>query len=313
MNPVRRILAIVLIACTGVLAVLAVYSFMRASNTNNYAEEIATTSAKGPYQFIVLADTHCGSGELDGKKPLRDRILFELAQANGAIKAVIFAGDLIQNGSAEEFDEFKSMWIEPLEKFMASEPFKGVYLGFGNHDDLEGDAVRDYIKDRYGAPYYTFDIGPLHFMHCGKYPEKTLCGKDVQDWMGEYLQQIPPAAPVVLISHYNLMGPYSDWWGQGLSTPFGDLVFLSDRKAKDSLYDLLEGRNIKCFFCGHWHRDYSTHWRETVPVAGVGGDCYALCNYDPEEDSLQVVFKDAAGEVRSWDDLFISSRNISSK
>jgi len=113
----------------------------------------------------------------------------------------------------------------------------------------------------------------------------------VQGWIKNDLKNVNQDQPVVVVSHFNLKGPFSDWWGKDWHSPLGNINFQSAKSAKDALFGILKKYNVKGFFSGHWHKNYTEMWNDKIPTSGVGGAGYAIGNYNPETHDISVEFK----------------------
>jgi hypothetical protein len=195
---------------------------------------------------------------------------------NSIVSAVVLVGDLTNTGSAggccgseDQLSALKTQWIEPLEILTK------VYITNGNHENYTTfKPVVTYIKKRHSDTRYTFVSEGVTFVSLGLYPDKSNCN---------WLSSLSIKGPIVLFFHYNLQGPFSDWWSNS---------------EKEYFKQSLGSMDIKAIFTGHFHHSYSSLWNN-IKVYGVGGKYYAM--YSPEK----VTFGNSTDLV-SEESLFIS-------
>lgn len=131
---------------------------------------------------------------------------------------------------------------------------KDMFLCIGNHDTYtqkwwgEQDPA-EYVKKRHGGLYYMKKCNNILIFSLSIYPNKKRT-----NWFKDKLAKT--SEPFVVFFHYNLKGPYSDWW--------------SDNE-KDNFLTVLNKHKKRCVFIaeGHHHSSYFTHWNDFVVVNGA--------------------------------------------
>lgn len=190
---------------------------------------------------------------------------------------VIVAGDMTHNGSDDK-------------KFLCTIPISGrqkqlqgyidqyanaltgipVYECMGNHDNWSYfpyvyKAVEKYIKDKFGATLYSWKYGQVLFVCLGIYPD---------DEGIRYLNSVLDGeTPTVLIFHYNLDGPWSDFW---------------TTEEKDRFYNTIKGnKNILMIITGHIHASKEYLWNG-FKVITCGGPGLMKCTYNHMNNKITV-------------------------
>ncbi len=264
--------------------------------------QAATSSAQAEYKdFIFLVNSDIHQTENTSRRDAQKLwFLQDILNPAYNTSAVLFAGDLTDQGSDVQFQAFTEKWIRPMANLMPTKPHGGLYLCKGNHDETSGSnsQLSKYLKKEYGDFCYSFDIEGLHFACCGKYPQKIMLGGTLA-WLKSDLKKLAPETPVVIFFHYNLTGPFSDWW----SITCGNCTCTSSKSEKDYFFDAIKNYNIQCIFFGHVHYSYSALWRNKFRITGVGGDQYAVCQYRPSTKTVDIMFRDNTGKAYSWENL----------
>jgi predicted phosphodiesterase len=251
------------------------------------------------FRFLANSDAHVG-------EKITEQYMFKssqcvamqrLIQARSDIQAVLWTGDLTEDGTDDQFNGFKREFVDPFEvKFIP------VYLAYGNHD-MTGQrcgccgsgktAAMKYVSKTHGGTHYAFEQGGVHFLCCGKYPGEgdvnTCWWPFHHSWLARQLRAIGTNAPVVIFFHYNLVGAFSSWWARG---------------SRDTFFRTIEDYNVKMIITGHKHETFSCMWRGKIPAICVGGRYFAELEYTDADQDLNVTFYDAAGTMRTWDQLF---------
>jgi UDP-2,3-diacylglucosamine pyrophosphatase LpxH len=186
---------------------------------------------------------------------------------------VLLIGDLTNNGSdgskgcfglvpisgkTKQLQALRKEYIEPLE----SHSFK-VYCCMGNHDDYTYfpyvyKAVEKFIKKKHGGLCYTFYKEGLRFICLGKCPTEGALR-----YLKDELQSGLKNTPTVLFFHYNLQGPWSDWWKDS---------------EKEAFYQVIKDYNIILIANGHIHKTEYYKWKG-IPVVTCGGAQMVRCTY----------------------------------
>ena len=196
------------------------------------------------------------------------------------INALICPGDLTNNGwngkhilcwyyggKEDQLTPLKKQYVDILSQKLP------VYLCGGNHDyyvpwPYITHPVINYIKERHGAKYYSFDIQTLHFICLDRYPDKYGI-KFLQKDLEKYKDR-----DIIIIFHYNLIGPYSNWWKEN---------------EKEIFYNTIKNHNIIALIVGHWHTSRVDEWKGYKVIYGAGSKI-AKCTYDVYEKNLDVSF-----------------------
>lgn len=239
---------------------------------------LPVVATSGDVSFVAIGDLHTGAtgcGRFGGVLP--------------AIKAekashLLLCGDLTGGGSIEEYNNFVKTWITEMPK--------QVLMCRGNHDGDSKELIK-LIKARHGDLFYSVNVGDLHIICCDIYP-RTILPFSVFSKLKKDLKKVSATTPVVIFNHYNLAGPFSQWWGV---TPCAGCVFASPKTEKDKLFDLLKNYNVVGIFEGHWHATLQSLWREKIPMylCSSGGE-YIVARWNSAMKTLNVVFKDGAGK-----------------
>lgn len=194
--------------------------------------------------FLVTSDPHFGSEPNESfntaqilamNDSLREKYPAEIGGAVGTPGFVLIPGDLVERGYAPD------SWTGP-GGFIAHFGLNGtdgmlkypVYEGRGNHDvnnDTDcNNCITNWITQRHGNIYYSFNADGVHFVCLDFYPTSEILG-----WLRSDLKNMPDAnMPVVLFQH---IPPANKAW-QNL----------------DVYMNIIRGYNIIALFHGHDHR-----------------------------------------------------------
>lgn len=227
-------------------------------------------------KFLVNSDLHF----TDTIRGAMENNVAKIVAENdkGKIDALICPGDLTDmgwdgshlfcwnyGGTQDQLGALISQYVTPLDKITK------VYLGPGNHDTYVPwpyvtHPVLKYIKKRHGDIRYTFDIENLHFICVGIYPDQ----KGIQ-----FLKSnLSTKKRNVIFFHYNLEGPFSDFWTAA---------------EKDVFYKTIKDHDILCIIIGHQHVSRTSNWKGYTVVSAAGSKI-AKCEYDVKKDSLEVEY-----------------------
>ncbi len=235
------------------------------------------------FKFIVDSDLHFKHDIRSVKRNNVQKITEKIKNDN--IKAIICPGDLTNNGwdgkkfwkwkyggDFNQLGPLKKDYVEPLEDHT------NVYLCAGNHDTYVPwpyfhKGVFDYIKARHGSLRYSFDLKEdsdqgLHFICLHIYPDE-----DGIEFLQKDLKKNHDRK-IVIYFHYNLSGPFSDWWND---------------EEKGVFLKTIKDYNIKAIIVGHFHKTYERDWNGYKIING-GGRNIPLVTYDPNEAELSVEF-----------------------
>jgi 3',5'-cyclic AMP phosphodiesterase CpdA len=218
-----------------------------------------------PDHFIVhLSDTHLVAGgdrlygSVDSEAHLRR--LFEELEASGAKpEAIVFTGDLADQGDAEAYRLLRSI-VEPAAERLGAQ----VIWCMGNHDDratfrreLFGQARNrrpvDRVYDVNGLRVITMDTSVPGF-HWG-----ALSGVQL-DWLAEELSEPAPHGTILALHHPPL-------------PCIQDLAVLVELREQRELAEVLEGSDVRSILAGHLHFSTSGMFAG-VPVSVASATCY---------------------------------------
>jgi len=246
-----------------------------------------TTSTRVTHNFYVISDPQIGHDRQEVRAAKKTADVLALDDKDGVI---IIPGDLThyglgsmdpftkylcmcfcirkaRNESLGDKDELRELdreHVAPLSK--AS---KDVLMCVGNHDSLTQwwtghNPAYGYVKDRFGGLVYEREIfgnGPVGNDEDGDsimvYSLSEWPKKKTVDWLAAKL--VRHFKPFVLFFHYNLEGPFSDWWKPEEKEY---LYEVGIRPHKDRLAFIAEG---------HHHSSYVKEWKGITVVNG-GGD-----------------------------------------
>ncbi len=160
----------------------------------------------------------------------------------------------ISTGDCTEFGGGNGWWEQYIGVFQ--EANRPHYHVPGNHDNT-WDSLRPRIAALYGAPYYSFDHGGVHFVGldtASPQDPRPCIGREELLWLAEDLKGVDPAAPIILFYHHGLTKEYASKY---------------DRYR---LYDLLRGHNVLVHLVGHGHG--IRHSQEEGFDFSMGGSTY---------------------------------------
>ena len=235
--------------------------------------------------FYVAADTHLGVEGMATMNRIQVDALNALpgrdwpwpgAGRVGTPRTVLVAGDLTENGLDEELAAFEALYGHRGGDGRLQWP---VHVCHGNHDEwvprsYEGRLpVRELVRRRHGGLNYSWDFDDVHFACVGKYPDR-----DGRWWLARDLAAAGAEVPVVVWFHFNIVGPYSDWW--------------TDQE-KRQLAEILRPFNVVGIFYGHWHSSQHAVW-EGFDLFNVGSPRHRMHSF------AAVRITDEAMQVASW-------------
>jgi hypothetical protein len=156
---------------------------------------------------------------------------------------VLIAGDLTESGKKSELAAFEDFYGYSGGDGQLR---WGVKCFAGNHDRyvpawyMGLKPVHSMIRRRHGGLCYSWDWDDLHLVALGEYPDA-----ETRNWLARDLAQSGDQRPVILLLHYSILGPYSDWWS---------------RKEKEDLARVIAPFNIAAIFHGHYHNSGHYLW-----------------------------------------------------
>jgi predicted MPP superfamily phosphohydrolase len=185
---------------------------------------------------------------------------------------VLACGDLTNTGSdgftlfghaindkQEQVQALKKKYVKPIE---ATKP---VYLCLGNHDNEPTlhKPVANYIASRHGSLRYNFMHKGVQFICLNIYPDPL--------GLFYFMLVAKKDTPIVLFFHYNLIGPFSDWWTDD---------------QKDKFKKTIEGYDVKLIITGHHHvcKEYDWHGYKTIVC---GGDGLYSCTFNKHSRDIE--------------------------
>lgn len=180
----------------------------------------------------------------------------------------------------DQFTQFMEHCYIPISRAIASvsqtQEEEAIRLCAGNHDTYSqfpytNKAVLNFIKENYGYGYYSYEKEGVQFICCHLCPERSIL-----PWLKKELDKTHHVA--ILFFHYNLQGPYSDFWSNSDKEAFRDFVIE---------YNQEHSSKIKAILLGHHHVSKIETWNG-ITVVNTGGSSFALCEYDKKNQTLQV-------------------------
>ena len=203
--------------------------------------------------FYVIADTHLGyKNSVEKNKDLAcqlnslhqyAKIPFDIHKENlspiehgfediSTPAAVIIAGDLTEDGKREQWKDFEKIFGLTGNDGMLNYP---VLECTGNHDRrlFGGGGVPKVVAKRHGGVCYRKSFGDLQVISVDTCP-----GDENLGWLKKELRKVGTNLPVILFFHYNIDGPFSQFWS------------LSE---KQKFARACANYNIIGIFHGHYH------------------------------------------------------------
>jgi predicted phosphodiesterase len=232
------------------------------------------------FTFAVDSDIHYDSnGCRADKSDNVENIISSAGDLSNRVEFEIICGDLTNHGTdgtttcffwgrdksknQDEVGMFVNDYLKPVLTRMP------VYLCAGNHDQYVpfpylNKPVFNLIKAMHNDIMYSFDHKGVHFVCCHIYPDSK-----VLKWLAADLKRYVSVfdTPVIIYFHFNLQGPYSNWW--------------SDIE-KENFYQTIKSYNVRGILCGHIHETRMYTWKG-IPVITAGGAGFVKCTYDNEE------------------------------
>ncbi|WP_427005055.1 phosphodiesterase [Pseudarthrobacter sp. H2] len=218
-----------------------------------------------PRHFLLhLSDPHL----LGGPQPLHGAVdsdallrqLFEEVHASGARpEAVIFTGDLADQGEAEAYTKLRAI-VEPACRAMGAR----VIWAMGNHDDRANfraglldqpanDAPVDHSYYINGLRIITLDTSVPGFHH-GELSQAQL------DWLATELETPAPDGTILALHHPPVPSVL-------------DLAVLVELRGQAALAGVLRNSDVRTILGGHLH--YSTTATFAgIPVSVASATCY---------------------------------------
>lgn len=245
------VLTFLLLACSQLLAVTE-----RPLRVINDALLSRTDSKE--FSFIVFGDFRTSRRDRPYHDPLMT-IIKEIEMINPDF--VVSTGDAYY-GYGSSFQRFKNEieYFESISRRLST-PFFNV---IGNHEVAGGDRREDYVRERFGNLYGSFDYGDSHFIVLNteeKGKEGMIMGEQLE-WLKKDLKDNKDATNIFVFMHrpmYSVIDP--------------DLVFsksFRDKKNRDYLHSLFREFKVKAVFAGHEHL-YSETIKDGIRYIVTGG------------------------------------------
>lgn len=190
---------------------------------------------------------------------------------------------IISTGDCTEFGGGSGWWEQYIGVF--NEAGRPHYHVSGNHDNT-WDSLRPRIAALYGAPYYSFDYGGVHFVGldtASPQDPRPCIGREELLWLAGDLERVDPATPIVLFYHHPPTNEYASKYN------------------RYRLYDLLRGHNVLVNLVGHGHG--FRHLQEEGLDFSMGGSTYgdnAGCAIvDIRDGMLRIAYRKSGEDAAS--------------
>jgi len=216
--------------------------------------------------FFVTADTHLGAEGIE-------RVNREQIEAMNALpgtpwpvdiwgsvaepSAVIVAGDLTDHGLATQWNRFKALYGRDGGDGLLRWPVKILSGNHDRHVPLIQPVVRA-VARRHGSRRYSWNWGDVHLAALDDYPDAA-----GRTWLAKDLAAAGRRRPVVLLLHYSITGPYSNFWDEADKLAFAETI---------------SGYNVIAIFHGHYHASQLLRWRG-YDVFNVGSPRHAAHSF----------------------------------
>ncbi|MCU1523814.1 MAG: 3,5-cyclic-nucleotide phosphodiesterase [Microbacteriaceae bacterium] len=224
-----------------------------------------TAQFSRPDHFILhFSDTHfvAGPGPLygsvDSEAHLR-QIFGELESSGSRPEAIVFTGDLADNGDPEAYAKLRAI-VDPAAARMGAK----VIWVMGNHDDRGH--FREGLLGQYpstGPVDRVHQVNGLRIIaldstvpgaHYGRVTDSQL------DWLAEELSIPAPHGTIIAMHHPPVPSVL-------------DLAILVELRDQDGLAEVIRGSDVRGIIAGHLH--YSTTATFAgVPVSVASATCY---------------------------------------
>ncbi len=210
--------------------------------------------SRGPTDvtFLVISDLHFGA--VVSGQPLRPVLLNAIREMNaiegkaypsaiggkvGAVRGVLAAGDLTEDGRPPEWAEF----LETMGLRGEGALRYPVFESYGNHDEYAGNVVRAGVVERHGEAHYALTWDGLRVYCLGDGADDSR-----RAWLERDLDALPKDTNIVLYQHFPMRGAWStgQWFGDG--------------NHRNQLRRVLEQRNVRGIFHGHNHETGHYRW-----------------------------------------------------
>ncbi len=225
-------------------------------------------------KIVQISDTHLAPAgvkpanyqQLDPEEKLR-RVFDDVYKTAVKPDLVVIGGDLVHDGDAPSYAEFRHLLDQEQERLMA--PIKVI---LGNHDRTD-QFYRGFLNERHIAERYYYQVSgddwDFYFLDtkCGQLEQGYLDQNQLQ-WLHDKLQRTDKAAAIFM--HHPLYG---------LSLSQMKYSILQNGGA---LLDAIEGTNVKAIFSGHVHYANTYLTRGILNVVADSTAYHINCT-DPRE------------------------------
>jgi predicted phosphodiesterase len=245
-----------------------------------------TDANDGRVTFFIAADTHFGWRGIERRNRRMVEVMNALPDSpwpksiGGRVdtpRGVLLAGDLTENGTREQWQEFLKYFGGHGSDGLLRYP---VFECSGNHDRYTpwrygfSKPVLEGVRERHGGLLYRVDWGDVTVLSLDEYPKVETCR-----WLAKQLDALPAQQRVVIFFHYGLHGPFADWWPS---------------RHKDRFEETIRGQNVVLLAHGHYHASQHYAWRgwdvvnvgspkhlwTTFSVVRIDGDRLDVASYD---------------------------------
>lgn len=199
---------------------------------NGFLKESGTLSKNQSFSFAMIADSHIDSNVPQRSKDLTAIYQHLMQHPNRQPDFLIHAGDMVECGLPHEYEEFTRL-IPPSFR-------DRIYVIPGNHEVRWDQWTGERYRELFGASQYSFDKGGVHFIALNPTDFLIEAGhftKEDLEWLKEDLRKLQAETPVIIYLHYPIGG---------------NNYFISN---EDTLFEALEGYNVRAVFSGHVHRE----------------------------------------------------------
>jgi predicted phosphodiesterase len=183
------------------------------------------------------------------------------------LRAVISAGDLTDHGYGKsllcfkhpdnELLEYKEQFVKPIDEAGIE-----LLMCHGNHDTYVPKPyiykpVLRWLYQRYPdctkfmnyrySVCYKRTINGVDFISMGIYPKNL-------EWLKNHINA---TRPTIIFFHFNIVSsePYGKWWKE---------------EEKEAFYQVIKHCNVLALVHGHYHKSYTTFWKD-IPVYNGSG------------------------------------------
>jgi len=212
----------------------------------------------GEYRFVVFGDFRTLRRDRPYHEPL-SRILRDIEMIHPDF--VISTGDAYYGygGSFERFKNEINYFVATMRRISVP-----VFNVAGNHEIAGGGKREEYLIERFGNLYGSFDFGNSHFIILNteeKGREGMIKGEQLE-WLRDDLEKNRDARNIFVFMHRPMFSAIDP-----------DLIFgksFRDKGNRDYLHSLFKEFRVKAVFSGHEHL-YSETIRDGIRYIVTGG------------------------------------------